>query len=98
MDATRLRDLFDRAVALPTADRTAFLKRACEDEDLRHHVERLLAAHERQGSVFDTMPSSEAADSHTATDSSSRLLTPSARLGPYSIARGARQWRHGRSL
>src|SRR5262245_51599450 len=44
----RLYDLFDQAVDLPTAERPAFLDRACgDDPELRADVERLLARQER---------------------------------------------------
>ena len=86
-DPSALRDLFDQAVGLPTADRPAFLNHACHDDDLRSQVERLLAAHEQQGSVFDTIFASETADSRPP-DSETRgmSLTPGTRLGPYLIA------------
>jgi serine/threonine protein kinase len=80
-DPSALRELFDQAVGLPTADRPAFLNRACQDDDLRREVERLLAAHEQQGSVFDTADVGEVTDPRSP-DS----VTPGARLGPYVIA------------
>ena len=41
-------DLFHRALDLDTAIRPEFLRRACaDDEELRHEVESLLAAHDR---------------------------------------------------
>ena len=48
VDPDVLRELFDRAVSLPPADRPAFLARVCgENSTLREQVERLLAAAHR---------------------------------------------------
>jgi len=42
----RIKELFDRALSLPAADRAAFLAREAPDEPLRRRVETLLASHE----------------------------------------------------
>ena len=55
VDPTDVRDLFDRAVELAGAERSALLDRSCQENDaLRHEVERLLSAHDRLATVFDS--------------------------------------------
>jgi eukaryotic-like serine/threonine-protein kinase len=89
IDPADLRDVFDRAASLPPQDRAAFLARACGDNAaLRQEVERLLAADQRAGSVFDS--GSSGSDGHGAPmrDDAS-ALRPGARLGPYVIVGAA---------
>lgn len=53
----RARDVFDAAVALPPAERAAFLDRACTaDAELRREVESLISSRERAGASFLTPP------------------------------------------
>jgi eukaryotic-like serine/threonine-protein kinase len=53
-DPAQVRDVFDRAVQLTSGDRPDFLQRACgDDEGLRREVERLLAAYDDLGDIFD---------------------------------------------
>lgn len=75
-DPTRLRALFDEAVAVGVEDRAAFLDRVCDDEALRREVERLLEAHERSNALFDIQSSGEAPQ---------MALAPGDRLGSYEI-------------
>lgn len=49
---SRERELFDRAIALPAAERDAFLERNCADADMRARVRVLLAASDRAGDAF----------------------------------------------
>jgi eukaryotic-like serine/threonine-protein kinase len=82
-----VRDLFNQAVGLPVADRAPFLERACHgDLPLRREIERLLVAHDRQGSVFDTMHSSQISDPLRSVSGGQRMSLPvGTHLGPYSI-------------
>jgi serine/threonine protein kinase len=49
----QVRDIFDRATALPPAERGAYLEDACSsDLELRKEVDSLLRSHEDAGSVF----------------------------------------------
>jgi serine/threonine protein kinase len=49
----QVREILDGAIALPTAERPAYLDRTCsQDEELRREVESLLGSHEQAGSVF----------------------------------------------
>src|SRR5262245_8774046 len=52
MHLHRLKSIFGDALALPPAERHAFLDTACgEDTALRSEVEQLLAAHDHQGTL-----------------------------------------------
>lgn len=85
IDPAQLREVFDRAVTVPVADRASFLARACgRDVALRQEVERLLGADSRLGEIFDTaFPPAEG----SAPPSLARTmrLAPGMRLGPYSV-------------
>jgi serine/threonine protein kinase/tetratricopeptide (TPR) repeat protein len=49
----QVREILDRAIALPGRERTAYLQAAClPDASLRSEVESLLRSHEAAGSVF----------------------------------------------
>jgi len=53
----KIDELLDQALELAAEHRASFLKEACaDDEELRHEVESLLAAHERSGSFIETNP------------------------------------------
>ncbi len=84
---TDLRELFDRAVSLPATDRPAFLDQACgQNHALRTEVERLLAAHDRLGSLLDTLPGQDTPDlSRRASDRPRLGLAAGVHLGPYEI-------------
>ena len=86
-DPADVRDLFDQAVSLPMAGRAALLERACHrDPRLRREVERLLAAHDRQGSMFDSMHSSQISDPLPSVSDGQRMsLAAGTQIGPYSI-------------
>jgi tetratricopeptide (TPR) repeat protein len=54
-DWGRVKDVFQRAVDVPVADRPAFLDTACDGDDaLRREVESLLGAHEDAGNLLQT--------------------------------------------
>ena len=83
IDPKALRDVFDRAAALPLAERAALLEQACGDNAaLRREVERLLTADARFGTVFDTAAADAA---EPAQESQPLSLAAGARLGPYLI-------------
>src|SRR5687767_1395152 len=53
----RVKELFHAALECAPADRAAFLRAACsDDEALRTEVERLLAAHAQAGSFIEASP------------------------------------------
>jgi Tol biopolymer transport system component/serine/threonine protein kinase len=87
VDPTHVRRLFDRAVSLPAAERAAFVDRVCpNDAALRRELERLLAAHDRAASVFDSAASSDAPPGVSTTPHALPSTLPSGvRLGPYEI-------------
>jgi serine/threonine-protein kinase len=59
----RLEDLFTRAVAVPAAERAAFLRQACGgDEALRRDLESLLSADDEAASFLESPPELAATD------------------------------------
>lgn len=55
-----IRAVLDKAIAVPTGDRAAFLDSSCaEDPELRAEVESLLRSHEDAGSVFLRNPAAD---------------------------------------
>jgi serine/threonine protein kinase len=81
-DAVKVRDLFDRAVQLPSSDRAAFLERACPDDaSLRDEVRRLIVAHDGLGDMFETV--------HDASDRLGRFDEPAVPevIGAYRLVR-----------
>jgi len=66
MDTSRLRkieDLYHAALALPPAEREAFIKKCCgNDDDLRHETESLLAVQISSNNFFEQPPLSLAAE------------------------------------
>ena len=78
----RVDELFHSALERDGAERAAFLREACRgDEALRREVERLIAAHERDGSFID---SPAYADTALLIDNQP-VLTAGQRLGPYEV-------------
>ena len=56
----RVREIFETVLSQPVGKRAAFLDHACNDNlDLRHEVERLLAANEREDEVLQNLPELE---------------------------------------
>ncbi len=77
-DPKRVEAIFTRALALPPADRVAFLVAECgSDDELRARVERLLAAHDELEAV-----SAPKSDSPATADLSSEPPTPTFDDGP----------------
>jgi serine/threonine-protein kinase len=75
--------LFQAALALDPADRSAFLDHACKgDESLKKEVESLIASHDSAGS-FMSSPAIEANPSLIATDDTDSIFKQP--VGPYSI-------------
>ena len=93
VDPGELRDVFDRAVSLPPADRGPFLASACaHNEALRREMERLLGADAGGPSLFDSRsnstpltPSDAATSIDARTGPRAPALAPGMRLGPYEI-------------
>src|SRR5438128_1627417 len=84
-----LKDLFLAALALPAADRTAWLRQACgPDAELRERVELMLAAHDKPQSLLDRLASAaeprEAATADFAGPVSEQAGTV---IGPYKLLR-----------
>jgi serine/threonine-protein kinase len=51
----QVRDIFDRAIQLAPEDRLSFLTRVCDDDpQLQREVERLIAAYDSLGDLFET--------------------------------------------
>ncbi|MEZ5286971.1 MAG: serine/threonine-protein kinase [Vicinamibacterales bacterium] len=78
----RVHALLEEAIALPAADRSAFLDRSCPDPDDRHEVEDLLRYHEGRDGFLDDGVGRAAAELLTAD-----VLLPGQALGPYRILR-----------
>ncbi len=71
----RIDQLLDDAMELPLAERAAFLKQACaEDDELRQEVESLLAAHERAEAEFLKAPALEVAAQQMAAQNDRSLI------------------------
>ncbi len=91
MNAARHRlvgDLYHQALELAPDQREAFLRRACNgDDDLRHEVESLVAAHEDAGD-FISRPAIEEAAAALAHEASGAAAPrpPFSRIGPYDVA------------
>src|SRR5262245_56023018 len=81
----KVESVFHAAIELDTASRQEFVAQACgDDEDLRRRVESLLAREAADDGRLD-LPAWEGASS-VAEDSTSSVLAPGAKLGPYEIA------------
>lgn len=87
------KEIFNDAVALPPAERAAFLDRACAgDAALRARVEELLAVHDSAGR-FLSSPTAPQADASAATIAvkppapaeSGAAEAPGTRIGPYKL-------------
>jgi serine/threonine protein kinase/dipeptidyl aminopeptidase/acylaminoacyl peptidase len=79
----RIKDLFNRALQRPAADRVKFLAEACEgDDSIRAEVESLISAHEEDESFLDG-PAYEFAAEMLADESPE--LKAGDRLGPYTV-------------
>ena len=80
----RVEDLCERALALSSSERPAFLQEVCgSDEDLRREVESLLANASKADSFLD--PSALAEAAHGVVNSPTAALT-GRRIGTYEIA------------
>ena len=78
----QVKGIFQAAVERPPSERSAFLADECKgDEALRHEVESLITAHEKDGSFIDS-PAYEAAKGMLASDSD---LTVGQEIGHYEI-------------
>ncbi len=81
--SVELGELFAAAVVLPPAERAAFLRQACgEDDRLRREAETLLAAHDRSGDFLASPALLLSASEWTTLDPPSRR---DERIGPYRL-------------
>lgn len=84
----RVAELFDAALALPSADRGDFLVEACGgDEELRGEVESLLASHEDSQRPLERVIAEAAAECLTDSPSPAMPSRIHRELGPYRILR-----------
>ncbi|HEY3741091.1 MAG TPA: serine/threonine-protein kinase, partial [Bryobacteraceae bacterium] len=75
--------VFQSALEHQPEDRDAFLSTACQaDQDLRDHVERMLASDQNAGGFLET-PAAELAARRIAEES--QQLTPGTAIGPYRL-------------
>ncbi|MEK7831732.1 MAG: protein kinase, partial [Acidobacteriota bacterium] len=80
----RIDHLLDEAMELPSAERPAYLNKACAgDEDLRREVESLLDAHEQAEAEFLKAPALEIAAQQLAANKDRSLIGQV--LGAYSV-------------
>src|SRR5262245_30265793 len=79
----KLDTLFHEALELQGEARSAFLAAACgDDEQLREDAERLIAAHEREGSFIDSPIYAEAEEQ---TDDGRKKSPVGRKIGPYQV-------------
>ena len=72
----QVREILDRAIAMPVAERSAYLEIACGgDQDLRNEVESLLHSHDDAGSVFLKNPAADVKNAF------SQLVAKATRIG-----------------
>ena len=81
-DVATLRELFEQALALPPAERAAFLA-ACTDAELRGRLERLLAADDRGAGLLGS--SAEAVADRLGDVDYAHELPPGTRIGPFEL-------------
>ncbi len=80
----RITELLEKALALPGAEREAFLQGACtEDPEIRREVESLLASHEEADSSF--LNPSEAIAEEPAEKDTRPGVEVGRRIGPYLV-------------
>lgn len=81
----QVREILDRAIALPGGERTAYLEAAClPDASLRSEVESLLRSHEAAGSVFLKNPALDL--KNVVADIASTRNRVGRKIGVYEIA------------
>lgn len=75
--AERVAALFDQALAVPRSERSAFLQRACgDDDDLRRELGSLLEAHESVDEFFDSLAEDVIAPASAAVAARGRTDVP----------------------
>jgi serine/threonine protein kinase/tetratricopeptide (TPR) repeat protein len=85
-EPTREESLFEAALALPPAERTAYLDRECAgDAALRRRVGSLLKAYERSGGFLETPPTPAAGPSGTRVEGAPPAENPGDIIGRYKI-------------
>ena len=80
----QVREVLDRAISLPAAERSAYLESACGgDQDLRNEVGSLLRSHDEAGSVFLKNPAADVR--HAFSDLAAKTSRIGRRIGVYQI-------------
>ena len=83
---SRVKDIFDSALARAPQERGAFVREACrEDTELRQEVESLLAAHANAGGFAENPAIAALVGEAMSNRSAAAALTPGVELGPYQI-------------
>ena len=83
---SRVKDIFDSALALAPQERGAFVREACcADAGLRQEVESLLAAHANAGGFAESPAIAALVGEATSNRSAGAALTPGVELGAYQI-------------
>src|SRR6516165_9225113 len=82
-----LKELFLAALAVPPAERAAWLRQACgQDVELRKRVDQMLTAHEKSQSLLDQLAPAEAAqEEETAAFIDAKSEGAGAVIGPYKL-------------
>jgi serine/threonine protein kinase len=82
----RIEELYEAALELAPAERSAFLGDECGDDDLKQAVERLLAQDSRRG-ILDASAAQLITDSMEALDVNAPIaaISPGSTVGPYEI-------------
>jgi WD40 repeat protein/serine/threonine protein kinase/Tfp pilus assembly protein PilF len=82
-----IKELFLAVLAVPAADRSAWLRQACgQDVELRERLQQMLAAHEKPQSLLDQFAPVTEAPEGTVTDViDQRSEQPAMVIGPYKL-------------
>ena len=79
----QVREILDQAIALPAAERSAYLNQNCANEEMRSEVESLLRSHDEAGSVFLNNPAFDVKTSFA--DLAPKISRIGRRIGVYQI-------------
>ena len=80
-----MKEVLAGALALPASDRSAFLSRACDSDEMRQRAESLLADANSADAFLEAPALEAAAAILEASRKRAPALTPGRRLGPYEI-------------
>ncbi|HEY0179210.1 MAG TPA: hypothetical protein VGC30_06205, partial [Dokdonella sp.] len=82
-----LRDLFEAALALPRAERAAFLRARCADAGVRAQVEAMLRADESVGEAVSSERLERLASAIGPGDDGAEAPVAGSRIGPFALGR-----------